>query len=450
MRLFRASLATVAVCLFPLLSQSLVAPRRAARGVARRMQLRASTDINNIDDAKAQIRWLPPLNPSVKEASSSGIPNTTVMPVFPLGSIAYCPESEQVLNIFEPRYRKMYNDILMNGSRRFCVTMVSNEQAGQFAEVGVVFYLKDLREVSEQTGDAVKYICTHDVVERVKIHTILNPRAGVDRSTYMKAEVSILTDDDKDAELDAAQAALMEKVEKVVGLQDELGEDVRFEVGVAERFDGGRNGDKSLWSLIELWKAYLGTRMQSKSNQMQREVEEILVTYLQKRADNPKGKAMRSGSFSLADLPLSVRKNVQGMQERLRGEVMPMLDEQTIWVQLILQAATHEERLAIFEKLVDNETQRIQTRLSLKKMFGSVDAPSIGGEPKDEPGFDGPGPVMGMGQPGVLDEPPVADEPEAPVAPEASAAPVAEENEAADEPGLDEQGLDEPEPKSGP
>ena len=62
------------------------------------------------------------------------------------------PESEHVLNIFEPRYRKMYNDILFNGSRRFVVP-VSRGDGGVLSASGVVFYLEDLKEVSEQTQD---------------------------------------------------------------------------------------------------------------------------------------------------------------------------------------------------------------------------------------------------------------------------------------------------------
>jgi hypothetical protein len=49
----------------------------------------------------------------------------------------------------------MYNDILFNGSRRFVVPMVSQVD-GRFAEVAAVFYLDDLKEVSEQTADRVK------------------------------------------------------------------------------------------------------------------------------------------------------------------------------------------------------------------------------------------------------------------------------------------------------
>ena len=74
---------------------------------------------------------------------------TSVMPLFPLGA-AYLPHTTPVLNIFEPRYRAMYNDILFNGARRFMVTNVEPE-TGALAEVGVVFYLDELKEVSEQT-----------------------------------------------------------------------------------------------------------------------------------------------------------------------------------------------------------------------------------------------------------------------------------------------------------
>ena len=76
--------------------------------------------------------------------------NEVVLPIFPLGSNVHLPYSEHVLNIFEPRYRAMYNDILFNGARHFMVTNVEPE-TGALAEVGVVFYLDELKEVSEQT-----------------------------------------------------------------------------------------------------------------------------------------------------------------------------------------------------------------------------------------------------------------------------------------------------------
>lgn len=64
--------------------------------------------------------------------------------------VTYLPYTSPVLNIFEPRYRAMFNDILFSGARRFMVCNVDQE-TGRLAEVGVVFYLDELKEVSEQT-----------------------------------------------------------------------------------------------------------------------------------------------------------------------------------------------------------------------------------------------------------------------------------------------------------
>ena len=61
--------------------------------------------------------------------------------------------TESTLNIFEPRYRAMYNDILFSGGRRFLVMPVTED--GRFAEVGVVFYVSELNDVSDKTNDQV-------------------------------------------------------------------------------------------------------------------------------------------------------------------------------------------------------------------------------------------------------------------------------------------------------
>ena len=100
-------------------------------------------------DYLAELDWLPPLDPTkeTEEIDPEAEPTTMVLPVFPLGSTAYMPHSDHILNIFEPRYRQMYSDILFNGSRRFAVP-VSHPETGRLAAVAPVFYLEDLKEVS--------------------------------------------------------------------------------------------------------------------------------------------------------------------------------------------------------------------------------------------------------------------------------------------------------------
>ena len=124
------------------------------------------------DPSEVDVRWLDPIDPNQGDMEPSS-ETATVMPIFPLG-VTYLPYTTTVLNIFEPRYRQMFNDILMNGARRFAVLNVDSE-TGRFAEVGVIFYLDELKEVSEQTDDRVKYIGTHSVKGRVEIKKVLNP-----------------------------------------------------------------------------------------------------------------------------------------------------------------------------------------------------------------------------------------------------------------------------------
>ena len=88
----------------------------------------------------------------------------------------------------------MYNDILMNGSKRFVVAMCHPSEEGRFAQVGVLFSLEELKEVSEMTNDQVKYICNHRVTGRVKLHKVLNPEAWESRDTYLKVKGTIIDD----------------------------------------------------------------------------------------------------------------------------------------------------------------------------------------------------------------------------------------------------------------
>eukprot|EP00965_Chrysotila_dentata_P217574 6190087-Pleurochrysis_carterae.AAC.1 len=85
-----------------------------------------------VDDDAPKIRWFPLVDITSDDVEPKGGEGCSVMPLFPLGA-TYLPYTSPVLNIFEPRYRQMYNDILMNGARRFCVTNVDGE-TGQLAE----------------------------------------------------------------------------------------------------------------------------------------------------------------------------------------------------------------------------------------------------------------------------------------------------------------------------
>jgi hypothetical protein len=165
-------------------------------------------DYDPLQDGVDSVSWLPSLiqNQSPASSQTSSSPSssssskTEILPFFPLGGIVYTPNSEHVLNIFEPRYRQMYTDILMNGSKRFVVSMSHPNQDATFAQTGVIFYLEDLKEVSELTDDQVKYICNHKVMNRVTLKKVLNPEVWRTRETYLKVECEIIYEDGDEQE----------------------------------------------------------------------------------------------------------------------------------------------------------------------------------------------------------------------------------------------------------
>ena len=61
----------------------------------------------------------------------------------------------------------MHNNILMNDSKHFIVSMSHPNQNDSLATTGVILHLQNLKEVSELTDDQVKYICNDRVTNRL-------------------------------------------------------------------------------------------------------------------------------------------------------------------------------------------------------------------------------------------------------------------------------------------
>ena len=135
----------------------------------------------------------------------------------------------------------MYNDILFNGSRRFVVPMCDPHAQGHFSRYARVFYLDDLKEVSEQANDQVKYVCSHTCVSVVRIERVVNDTVWGDRSSYLKGvcveiegygkegeEGATIVDATDDGNLADEEAMLVEKFTRIVKMQQELDEPVRF------------------------------------------------------------------------------------------------------------------------------------------------------------------------------------------------------------------------------
>ena len=198
----------------------------------------------------------------------------------------------------------MYNDILMNGSKRFVVSMCHPTERGKFAQIGVMFELKDLKEVSELTADQVKYICDHRVTDRVKLHRIINPEAWESRETYLQVEATRLKEEDDVEEPPTKNAGIMNlfrigsaakttfgdteeetmlrnSYATLVQLQNDLQEDVRFSNASVSTLKVKPSGEDSLWETVRLWESYSQLRLKARESELQKSFRSKLLKYLQ-------------------------------------------------------------------------------------------------------------------------------------------------------------------------
>ena len=340
------------------------------------------------------VAWLPSVYNGIEDANNHDDDNSEILPLFPLGGIVYIPNSEHILNIFEPRYRQMYNDILMKGTKKFVVSMSHPTKSGVFAQVGVLFELQDLKEVSEQTNDQIKFICNHSIKNRVLIHQILNPQVWETRETYLKVKATVLKEEEKDTTATSSatttttntdvygaiaaastpppeELALKTTFGILVNLQHELEEDVRFtraSVATLKTSPGG------LWESIRLWQSFADQRLMARQNELQSDFQEKLQAYLKKEKKMEEDELPSSINFS--DLSRELQQEVQELQKRMAIELRPLMNESTLTMQKLLEGKDHGERLRLLKEFMTCEIQRLKTKKSLRGMLSSAGASS--------------------------------------------------------------------------
>jgi len=366
----------------------------------RKMSLNMSDD-NDVDGPLSNgvdsVSWLPTVFGAKSIDLGSKIDKgTSILPFFPLGGIGYTPNSEHVLNIFEPRYRQMYNDILLNGSKRFVVAMSHPTDRGRFAEIGVLFELLDLKEVSEQTNDQVKYVCKHKVTGRVKLHKILNPSAWEARDTYLKVQGTLMdantasieqeeaSDEDENADVYSElvkkttvvyeasapkeESLLKTSFKELVNLQHGLQEDVRFTRSSVDTLAvSPGDKDEGLWETIRLWQSYSEQRLVARQNELQKEFQDKLLKFLTK--DKGVKAEQLPSAINFNDLSPDLQQEVKGLQKRMSMELEPLVLESTLTMQKLLEAEDHGERVNFLRFFVDSERKRLEAKKTLKGVF---------------------------------------------------------------------------------
>jgi len=261
-----------------------------------------------------------------------------VLPCFPCDFLVFIPGTKPTTCIREQRYRAMYNDILVSGARRFVVPFVQKEAGGaRLAEVAVVFHLEDLQEVSEETDDRLKYICSHSVPGRVRLLRVLNPHAFADASTYLRAEVEDVKDVDPVISAETLQDEVREAICRIGTLRASLDLRIRFSKADLDKLD--LSCGTGFWSALEFWRTYID------------------------RLDAQKLE------WLLYQTPVNDSDEFRALRARLEAEAKPGSVAYNKRLLELLQSESHSERLELFLELIHEEERRLRAQLALKSAF---------------------------------------------------------------------------------
>ena len=161
-----------------------------------------------------------------------------VLPLIPLGHEVILPGSLAQIALDEPRYRKMCREIVMNGSRRFVMSLMrpgpdaaTDPGDSWVAEVGVVLYIEELRKMEDED-----YMCECNAIQRVKIHRVVNPGDVGNKEEYVRAVVEELGPVGEGEDCREEEMQLSETFKDVCRLQ----------VCARVRFGGGRGVNRAL------------------------------------------------------------------------------------------------------------------------------------------------------------------------------------------------------------
>ena len=277
---------------------------------------------------------------AVKWLSSDGTSATTAatgdgteVPLFPLGAF-YPPHSRPTLKIFEPRYRKLYQDLLASGSEssEFAVTAVS--ETGQLAAFGVIFRIDELKDVAEETQNQIKYLGRHTVMRRVQIREMVNPEAMRDTSSYLKAVVVPVEDDaDSDEDFSELEADTIESFKDLISLYPNF----RFPDFDGKEINASRQNG-GLWHFASLWiDGYWANRALVSQQQLLSQIQQITE---------------------------DTDSEIGTLKQLLDSELRRAQREQVTLGQQLLQSRSHQERLKL-----------LRSAIKMERLFAAADDP---------------------------------------------------------------------------
>merc|ERR1712176_770157 len=320
-----------------------------------------------------KVRWLPRLDTDLNDIGPSK--GATILPLIILDQM-HLPYSSPKLDVLEPRYRAMYDDILKSGARQFLVCNLDRETE-RFAEVGSLVHLDDLKNVTD-SRHGVRYMGRHSVIGRAKVLKVLNPKAAKTRDTYLRAEVTPVEDSDPGEDKAEAVEGVQEAFAKLVDTQKKYLEMPRFQEDIKSdiSFSRGKGfNEPGLWGAIALWQEFVKVRdtevVHTMKSQVLRKVNDFLES-------NPSPEDRKSVLFytnadqylaAARELPQPLSKNLGRLARQFRQEVDVMKLGNDPRFQSMLQCGSYGERLSIFQHVLRQECQRLEARAALQSVL---------------------------------------------------------------------------------
>lgn len=311
------------------------------------------------------VRWYSADSVILEDA---GVLDGTVLPLLPRENVVLLPGSEHLLDMSEPRSRKLYSDLAASGKREFATTFAAAD--GSFAEVASVLQLDEPADSTKAAAqETLSISCT--VVWRLAINRVLMPRSwmsdnGGSDDSYLKAELTEVPErwaaasNGDDEAYSHILKSLCADVLEVVALQEAEQEDPRasFDGLRADAFARGPQGDANLWSLAAAWQSLAAARVQQSVNECDAASEAAVERYF---AARPQERAA-SGSSGKIPIPPALRDELKALQSSAGRAIMARIEAATIPYQLLLQATDQADRARIIQAAVSVEKARLLAR----------------------------------------------------------------------------------------
>ena len=79
----------------------------------------------------------------------------------------------------------------------------------------------------------------------------------------------------------------------------------------------------------------------------------------------------KNSAIGFQDLTPELQKEVKELQKRMAVELQPLVLEQSLTMQKILEAQDHKARCRLLKYFMDAETRRLESKKSIKGLFSS-------------------------------------------------------------------------------